>query len=328
LRLETSARLHLSLIDLNGSEGRVDGGIGIAIKEPSLIIECEENDSQTEILFNDKCNISNSDDEYTSKMLIASKNMQDYLGIEKHYTFNVEEIYPIHQGLGLGTQLLLSTGQLIAKLNEVDLGIYELAKIIHRGGTSGIGVHSFKYGGLLIDGGHRTSIKNDFLPSSASNVAPPPLLARYDFPEDWNIILAIPNTDNGASGTKEVNIFQSYSPVDIRDVERISYLTLMKLMPAVIEEDITYFGDAINKIQSIGFKKVERNLQSDKINNTINYMIDNGIPGAGMSSFGPTCFGITDTNPKAIKRDLIDLMDNDGKVIITKGKNHGACIKE
>ena len=65
-----------------------------------------------------------------------------------------------------------------------------------------------------------------------------------------------------------------------------------------------------------------------KINNTINYMIDNGIPGAGMSSFGPTCFGITDTNPKAIKRDLIDLMDNDGKVIITKGKNHGACIKE
>ena len=58
MRLETSARLHLSLIDLNGSEGRVDGGIGIAIKEPSLIIECEENDSQTEILFNDKCNIS------------------------------------------------------------------------------------------------------------------------------------------------------------------------------------------------------------------------------------------------------------------------------
>ena len=53
MEIETSARLHLSLIDLNGSEGRIDGGIGITLKNPSLILECDFNDSQTEILFED-----------------------------------------------------------------------------------------------------------------------------------------------------------------------------------------------------------------------------------------------------------------------------------
>jgi beta-ribofuranosylaminobenzene 5'-phosphate synthase len=33
------SRLHFSLIDLNGELGRVDGGIGVALNEPSLKIE-------------------------------------------------------------------------------------------------------------------------------------------------------------------------------------------------------------------------------------------------------------------------------------------------
>lgn len=328
MEIETSARLHLSLIDLNGLEGRVDGGIGITLKDPSLVIECVENVSGTEILFDDKLDFTNQDKEYKTKILSAYDNMSKYLGIDKTYTFTIKEIYPIHQGLGLGTQLLLSVGQLIAKLNNVDFEVYELAKIIQRGGTSGIGVHSFNHGGLIIDGGHKKEIKNDFLPSSASHASPPPLIARYDFPEDWDIILATPQITQGASGTEEVNIFQSYSPIDIRDVERICYLTLMKLMPAVLERDISSFGDAINKIQSLGFKKIERNIQSNEINEVIEYMKNNGIPGAGMSSFGPTCFGITDTNAKNMKKDLMDMMGEKSKVLITKGKNHGAIIKE
>lgn len=327
MEIETSARLHVSLIDLNGSEGRIDGGIGITLKNPSLILECKYNDSQTEILFDDNYNSCNSLDEYKSKILSACDKIQNYLGINNSYTFKIKKCYPIHHGLGLGTQLLLSTAQLVAKLNEADLSVYELAKIVQRGGTSGIGVHSFNHGGLIIDGGHKKEYKNDFLPSSASKVAPPPLLARYDFPKDWNILLATPNFNQGVSGKKEIDIFQEYSPVNLNDVEKICYITLMKLMPAVLEEDIVSFGDAINKIQNLGFKKVERNFQSDEINNIITYMLDNGIQGAGMSSFGPTCFGITDTNAKSMKKDLQDLIGNDGIVQITNGKNEGSKIK-
>lgn len=325
MEIETSARLHLSLIDLNGSEGRIDGGIGITLKNPSLILECDFNDSQTEILFEDTR--YSYVDEYKSKILTACNNMQEYLGINNSYRFRVKKIYPIHHGLGLGTQLLLSTGQLVAKINGVDLNVFEIAKIVQRGGTSGIGVHSFNHGGLIIDGGHKKNIKKDFLPSSASHVAPPPLLVRYDFPEDWNILIATPNFNQGVSGSREVNIFQEYSPINLHDVERICYITLMKLMPAVLEKDIVSFGDAINKIQTIGFKKIERNLQSQKVNNIIEYMLDNGIEGAGMSSFGPTCFGITDTNVKSMKKDLQDLMGNDSFIKITNGKNEGSKIR-
>ena len=327
MEIETSARLHLSLIDLNGLEGRLDGGIGITLEKPSLKMECVPTNDDTFVKFDENIsfpgyNLSES------KILEAAVKMKEYLNIDNNYSFKVNEMYPIHHGLGLGTQLALSTAKLISSLNDINLTGYELANIIQRGGTSGIGVHSFDNGGLIIDGGHKKSIKKDFLPSSASNVSPPPLLARYEFPEDWDIILVTPNISQGASGNEEIDIFQSYSPININDVEKICYLTLMKLMPSIIEKDIESFGDSVNKIQSMGFKKIERDLQDPKINVLLEKMRDIGIPCVGMSSFGPTCFGITDSLSKKLKKDLECIAGNDTDILFTKGKNHGAIIKE
>ncbi len=39
VNIETSSCLHLGLIDMNGMSGRVDGGIGIALEEPRLLLE-------------------------------------------------------------------------------------------------------------------------------------------------------------------------------------------------------------------------------------------------------------------------------------------------
>ncbi len=326
MEIETSARLHLSLIDLNGLEGRLDGGIGITLEKPSLTIECSESWDDTRIIYDDNVNVQNRE-LYESKIIDASNKMKEYLKIDTNYSFKINEIYPIHQGLGLGTQLALSIAKLIACSNNVELNVIDLAKIIQRGGTSGIGVYSFDRGGLLIDGGHNKSIKKDYLPSSASKVAPPPLIARYNFPKDWNIILATPNIPQGASGKKEVNIFQKYSPIKINDVERISYLTLMKLMPAIVEEDLENFGDSVNKIQELGFKKVEKQLQDARINNLLDNMKELGIPCVGMSSFGPTCFGITDSNTKKIIKELHNITENDTQIIRTNGKNHGSILR-
>lgn len=321
MQIETSARLHLSLIDLNGSIGRVDGSIGLTLDKPSLKLECIENNTQTQIITN------GLDDEYEKKILSSYMKMCDYLDIDTTYTFKINEAYPIHHGLGLGTQLSLSTASLLAHMNDVNLTNYELANIIGRGGTSGIGVYSFSEGGLIIDGGHKKTDKHSFLPSSASNVSPPPLIARYEIPDDWKIILVTPDINAGASGSNEVNIFQKYTPIKLDDVKTISYITLMKLMPAIVECDITSFGKAVNEIQKVGFKSIERKLQPPIIDTIINYMLDNGVAGAGMSSFGPTCFGITDTNTKTLKHDILDLLDGNANVIVTKGKNHGAKIK-
>lgn len=327
MEIETSARLHLSLIDLNGLEGRLDGGIGITLEKPSLNIQAKTTQDQTSITFDDKINLQNRE-VYESKILDATKKMKEHLGIETDYSFKINEIYPIHQGLGLGTQLALSIAKLLSSLNNTQLNTIELAKIIQRGGTSGIGVYSFDKGGIIIDGGHKKTVKQDYLPSSASKVAPPPLIARYEFPEDWNIILATPEISQGASGREEVNIFQSYSPIPINDVERISYLTLMKLMPSIIEEDLESLGDSVKKIQSLGFKKIERKLQDSKIEKLLRNMEEIGIPCVGMSSFGPTCFGITDSKEKTIKNELTRITEENINITITKGKNHGSILKE
>ena len=77
-------------------------------------------------------------------------------------------------------------------MNHQDLTALELAKIVGKGRTSGIGVESFENGGFIIDGGHRAMKNRGFVPSSASCATPPPIIARYDFPEDWKIILVIP----------------------------------------------------------------------------------------------------------------------------------------
>lgn len=309
---------------MNGSEGRIDGGIGISLENPSLHIKCEES-AKTSINYSSNIKLNNTT-LYDSKILDTLSVMKEHLGIDTEYTFNIDEIYPIHQGLGLGTQLSLSVAKLVAEENDLSLDAFQLANIVHRGGTSGIGVHSFQKGGFIVDGGHKTDIKNEFLPSSAAHVSPPPLIARYDFPENWTIILVNPEEHNSVSGNKEINIFREYAPIKLSDVERISHLTLMKLMPAVLERDIDSFSDAVNKIQNIGFKKIERELQSKNILMLLNNMQELEIPCVGMSSFGPTCFGIMENCSKSIIKELKDVVGEKASVTVTKGKNRGSKV--
>jgi beta-ribofuranosylaminobenzene 5'-phosphate synthase len=46
--ITSPSRLHFALIDLNAELGRVDGGIGVALNEPSLAIEVSAVDKAVE----------------------------------------------------------------------------------------------------------------------------------------------------------------------------------------------------------------------------------------------------------------------------------------
>lgn len=327
--IETPSRLHLTLIDLNGALGRVDGGVGLTIEEPRLILEAESKDESIEIIFKEHQNLSEElMDDYRKKIENSTKKMQKFLKIDTGFRFEVKEVYPAHSGLGSGTQLSLAVGKVILNFHDQDMDAPKIAEIVGRGGTSGIGVGAFDYGGFIVDGGHKLNEKPNFLPSSASKASPPPVIARYDFPQDWDVILAIPNVPAGASGPKEVNIFQKYCPISIEEVQRLSHILLMKMMPAVVERDIDGLGFAINQIQKTGFKKIELELQDPLINEIIENMRNAGAAGVGMSSFGPTVYAITDTNTKGISKIAQSTMKEvGGKVIVTKAKNSGATIK-
>lgn len=328
--IKTPSRLHITLIDLNGVYGRIDGGVGLTIDDPGLHIEAEpcENDLNT-IFSKSSQKIPGLVEDYSKKIEVAASKVMTAMNYVGGFNFNVDAAFSPHSGLGSGTQLSLAVAKLVTKLNGDDLSAFELAKIVGRGGTSGIGVESFENGGFIIDGGHKSNEKKNFLPSSASSASPPPIIARYNFPEDWKIILTIPNVERGVSGSKEIDAFQTYCPIPLVDVEKLSHLILMKLMPSVLESDLDAFGSAINDIQSTGFKKFENKLQNSIIKKIMEDLRNAGAAGVGMSSFGPTIYSVTDTNEKSMIKEAQSAIDDvGGEIILTHARNSGAKIFE
>ncbi|MCE5215372.1 MAG: hypothetical protein LLF83_11735 [Methanobacterium sp.] len=328
--IETPSRLHVTLIDLNGKYDRIDGGVGITTKTPRLVLEARDGYDDIHIEFaNSDSDILTEEtvNDYQSKILSATSKINEFLNLEGGYHFKLKEIFPSHSGLGSGTQLSLAVAKLILMMNDQDLNSPKIGEIVGRGGTSGIGVASFDHGGFIVDAGHRKTEKKSFLPSSASNASPPPILARYDFPEDWNIIIAIPNVQRKVHGDGEVNIFQKYCPIPLEDVRELIHVLFIKMMPAVIEEDLDQFGQSIDLVQNMGFKKVELSLQNPFIKDLMENLKSSGAAGVGMSSFGPTVYAITDTNSKEVYRAAQNSMkDREGEIFRTKSQNSGACI--
>ncbi len=325
--IETPSRLHVTLIDLNGRYGRIDGGVGITTQSPRLVMEAQDGYEDTQIEFFDRDLSQDVVDDYKEKVFSAASKMNEYLGLEGGYHFKLKEVFPSHSGLGSGTQLSLAVARLILDMNDQDLPTRKIAEIVGRGGTSGIGVASFESGGFIMDAGHKKSIKKDFLPSSASKASPPPVIARYDFPKDWKIILAIPHVERKVFGDGEVNIFQKYCPIPLEEVQELTHLLFMKMMPAVLEEDLDSFGESVNSVQDIGFKKIELELQNPFIRELIDNLRNAGAAGVGMSSFGPTVYAVTDTNFQDILKAARDSMgDKTGEIILTAAQNEGAKI--
>lgn len=180
LEIISPSRLHLALIDLNASLGRIDGGMGICLENPCTHIRAEKAESVEIVGFSHLA--------YRMEAA-ASAVLPEGEGICIH----VEKDVPAHVGLGSGTQAALCVAAAVNELYDLGMSVRELAIAVGRGGTSGIGVAGFETGGFLVDCGHRFSEKGSFSPSSASQAPPAPIIFREDFP-DWHIVLALPNT--------------------------------------------------------------------------------------------------------------------------------------
>jgi beta-ribofuranosylaminobenzene 5'-phosphate synthase len=308
LRIKTPSRLHMALIDLNGEIGRVDGGIGLTLEEPCIEIAARKGDEV----------IVRGDPELAERMRKACEAVCPGKGIE----IDIIKSFWNHIGLGSGTQAALAAGTAVSRLYGSEVSPREIALKAGRGGTSGIGIGAFERGGFLLDGGHRMSAKKAFLPSSYSRGMPPaPLLFRHDFP-DWGIVLAIPPL-KGAHDLYEKDIFSKVCPIPLREVEELCHIVLMGMLPSIVEEDLEAFGRAVNAIQEVGFKKRELDLQP-VAREVMGIMRDAGAPCAGMSSFGPTAYAVTDAPDKvasAVRRSCPDCT-----VIETKARNKGADI--
>ena len=316
--VKSPARLHFGLIDMNGEMGRFFGGIGLAIDKPNVILEAQNSD-----------HFSVKGEKSELVEVFANRFFEKY-GIKKLVSIDVKQTIPEHQGLGSGTQLALAVAAALKNLFHVDATIKELSLAMGRMKRTGVGTVVFEKGGFVLDGGKRFNNGNIDLESV------PPLIIQTPFPKNWKFVVAIPNIKKGLALVEEKNAFKRMSimPADI--VGKICWLTMMKLLPSLVDCDIVNFGSALTQIQKVVgnfFADVQggtyASLLSKKI---IDLMDDNGAYGVGQSSWGPAVYGLVEEKIQAVnlKSDVNSfLKDNgEGRVFIAKANNQGAIIKQ
>ena len=105
------------------------------------------------------------------------------------------------------------------------------------------------------------------------------------------------------SGAAEAQAFARLAPPPDGDVERVAYLVLMSLLPALVEADIESFGAALSEIQEMTgrwFAAAQGGTFAPGPTETlVRSMAQWGARGVGQSSWGPAVYGIVDGEESA-----------------------------
>ena len=311
--VKTPARLHLGLIDLNGDLGRIFGGLGVAIDHPNVVLETQKSQALT---------VSGEKTELTRDL--AARFLKAYK-IKENVAIDVKQVIPEHVGLGSGTQLALAVATAISRLFDVEASPYELAVVMGRTAQSGVGTGVFAQGGLVVEAGKNTQNPNH---------KTIPIIFRQPFPDEWRFVVAIPNTKKGLAKEAETAAFKNLPPMPAEEVGKICRLTMMKLLPALAEKDIENFGEALTQIQNIvgdSFAQAQGGrYSSSPAAQTIGFMLENGVYGAGQSSWGPAVYGVVKSGEAEVVRAKTKaFLDGNvgGKVFVAKANNRGAIIR-
>jgi beta-RFAP synthase len=121
-------------------------------------------------------------------------------------------------------------------------------------------------------------------------------------------VLVLPDANAGVSGAAESEAFSNMTLPDESDVQRVSHLVLMAMMPALLEDDIASFGRALTAIQEINgawFAPVQGGTFAPGLpTDIIALMRAHDAPGIGQSSWGPAVYAVVDGDEAARKLEL------------------------
>lgn len=311
VRVVAPARLHLGFLDLNGNLGRRFGSLGLAIDRPA-----------TEIVLQraDRLAISGAEGRRAEAAL---KRYCSLLGLKASYRLHVEQAIPAHAGLGSGTQLAMAVGAGLAALEDLETELRALGEMQSRGARSAIGMAAFERGGFVVDGGR----------GSEDNA--PPIIVRAAFPTDWRIVLALDPERVGVHGAKEATAFETLAPMPEDVSAEMCRVTLLQLLPALVECDIEAFGAAVSVVQRFNgsyFSSAQGGgiWSSQRVAGIVKRMQECGAVGIGQSSWGPTGFAFVPSQARAL--ELCQTLKSEAgqagvELMIARGRNQGGFIE-
>ncbi len=331
--VQAFSRLHFGLFNLGGggfaeadapretATQRRYGGVGLMIERPGVKVRLLASSSWSAAgplaeralsfahRFTRATQLEESDDDLPPRRLI------------------IEQAAPEHSGLGTGTQLGLAVAQALAVSWERPCDLRSSARRVARGLRSALGAHGFEQGGFLLEAGKRR----------ADELAP--LVARLPFPKPWRLVLVVPTADTrnaGLYGSSEVKAFEELAARSAAPdrSDALCRLVLLGLLPALVEGDVNAFGEALHEFNTrVGeaFAPVQGGVYaSPRVAEFVAFARDQGVRGAGQSSWGPTAFAVVGDEDQAeymAKRLRDHFALEESAVIVTQACNHGALLE-
>lgn len=323
IQISAPARLHLGFLDLNGGIGRKFGSIGLAISDFETTISGQLADS---------ISVTYTEASLCQRAEKIVANFYRTLGrhiptAQQGIDLNIISLIPSHAGLGSGTQLSLVIGTLLCRLHAIEASTADIAAQLGRGQRSGIGIATFDHGGFVVDGG----LKPD--------TSVPPILFQQAFPADWQVILIQDPTHKGVHGEQEKSAFMDLPPFSTADAQAICHLTIMQLLPSLVESDLVNFGQALTQIQhTIGdhFAPAQGGrFSSPHVAAVLSHANAQGYNAIAQSSWGPTAcvFVANPGSANQLSALLNSFIQNDTslshlQVSVVQANHQGAIISQ
>ncbi|MCH7688966.1 MAG: GHMP kinase [Planctomycetes bacterium] len=283
--ITTGSRLHFGILSYEPVSGRHFGGAGLMIDSPGFQLFVKP-DARDEV---------SGPDEFKKRSLEFLKLYRSSALRRQPPPCRIEirRTIPSHLGLGSGTQLGLAIAKSLSLLaGEETVDAVELATRVRRGVRSALGIHGFRLGGFLLDGG-----------KEGENTVGT-LEAREDFPDEWRLLLVIPQDGSaGLSGKDEQEAFFRLPKMPQQMSARLRRISHKEMLHAVRHADFDRFSNSVYEFgKTVGefFVEVQGGVYaSPQTAKLVHHLRAQGIQGVSQSSWGPTVFALLPNQPSA-----------------------------
>lgn len=321
LTIEVSSRLHLTLLAMHAGEYRINGGIGFAIDAPACELAFS---ASSDFAIDDQRAdplLANELDRLTS-LLQAEQGRQ---GFATALAVSIRGKMRTHSGFGSGTAISLACLEALHRLNGSTPSPAVLISASGRGGTSGVGIHTYFSGGCVFDLG-RPVDQEPHAPSHQIAASLPPLVLDHLPMPEWDIGVCIPLAIPHKTQAEEQAFFERACPLPAEAVYETLYHSLFGLYAAIREADRAAFCRSLRAVQECAWKKAERLEYGAALVEIEQALYACGADAVGMSSLGPSLFFLADD-----VGDVVNKMQRarpDCECLLTRPVNDGRSLHD
>jgi beta-ribofuranosylaminobenzene 5'-phosphate synthase len=314
-------RIHFGLLDLAHATQRKYGGVGVVLDWPAYEIRVSASDQLEFAGFMALDAIAGDDIQAVAKSFLAGNRLK---------SCRIELCRPPLQHVGLGSKTALTLAVLTGVNECFSLGrtVADLQRASGRGSVSGVGVHGFFLGGLIVDAGQPQDGLSHAPSSAASPTSASLLQLRTAMDESWVFYLLLP-AGMRYSGLEERELFTRLTPIPPAEAHEAISLVYHGIVPSLLTKDLGSLRAAFRRFSAIGFKAKEIAAQTDETRLLLQDVQALESCAAGMSSVGPLVYAVSNRDRDVVEKEVRAACLKSGATVLSicSARNSGCSIR-